>query len=368
MPIRSASPLGGSPNSSTHSTIFDRVSPSTKSSPRPESPRPSVAAHKRAVSESSRRFRGAFSRAQLIAPLSLWIALSSAGCVDLTPPWKVRIFDASEGAGGGGGGAGNGFTSDVASAGDPVVSAVDADEPAVDVPSWALSPPDAPFVDAQENPGTGGTTSVDASTSLDSEGASGVDARGTGGSPPGTGGHSGGNTGTAGSLGTGGGTTAGAGGASKGGASGTGGPPVGTGGRAPAVGGAGSGGTSGTGGVSGVGGSTTIATCAGVDSAGICWYLGDTGSSCVQVCASHGGLSPDAAAYVGSKAQGGSVEKCGQVLKLLGVSNSPSSATLPGGLGFGCCVYKSETWWLSSPDFSPTASMSGIQEVCGCSN
>ena len=91
MPIRSASPLGGSPNSSTHSTIFDRVSPSTKSSPRPESPRPSVAAHKRAVSESSRRFRGAFSRAQLIAPLSLWIALSSAGCVDLTPPGKYAF-------------------------------------------------------------------------------------------------------------------------------------------------------------------------------------------------------------------------------------------------------------------------------------
>ena len=363
MPIRSASPLGGSLNSSTHSTIFVRVSPSTKTSPSPEPSRPSVAAHKRAVSEDARRFRGAFSRFQLVALLSLLI-----GCVDLTPPWKVPNFDASEGAGGGGGGAGTDFTSDVASASDPVVSEEDADEPAADVPSGALSPPDAPFADAQENPGTGGTTSVDASASLDLEGASGVDASGTGGSPLGTGGGPGGNTGTAGSLGTGGSTTAGAEGTSKGGASGTGGSPVGTGGRGPVVGGSSAGGTSGAGGASGVGGNTTAATCAGVASAGICWYLGDAGTSCVQVCASHGGLSPDAAAYVGSKTQGGSVEKCGQVLKLLGASDSPTSATLPGGLGFGCCVYIGAAWWLSSPDFSPTASMGGLQEVCGCSN
>ena len=120
---------------------------------------------------------------------------------------------------------------------------------------------------------------------------------------------------------------------------------------------------------------STVATlCEGLLHAGICWYLGPEGSSCQQVCASHGESAPDAASHVGTAAQGGSLAECTAILGLLGVNGAPTSATRSDGLGLGCHVYRSgilllqtsKSYWLTSPDFSATASQSSSTLACGC--
>ena len=108
--------------------------------------------------------------------------------------------------------------------------------------------------------------------------------------------------------------------------------------------------------------------CEGLGIGGICWYLGPANSSCQQVCASHGQPAPAAATYVGSTRQGGGLIKCALLLGLLGVSGTPQIGTRTDGLGFGCHLFTQDgsTYWLSSPDFSVTASGATARLVCGC--
>ena len=152
--------------------------------------------------------------------------------------------------------------------------------------------------------------------------------------------------------------------ASTGGSSSTGSPDAGSGGDIGAPVDAGAGSDRGT-----------VATmCEGLLHAGICWYLGPEGSSCQQVCTSHGEPAPDAASHVGTNAQGGSLAECTAILGLLGVSGAPTSATRSDGLGLGCHVYRSgvlllqtnKPYWLASPSFSATASQSSSTLACGC--
>lgn len=135
-----------------------------------------------------------------------------------------------------------------------------------------------------------------------------------------------------------------------------------TGGGAAVTGG--QGGVAGFGGASG--GTTTVTACAGVSYASICWYLGASGSSCLQVCAPHGQVAPNLANFVGSAAQGGSVTQCAAILALLGVSQNPVEGIGVDGFGIGCNVLNGVAWWLSSPAFSTSASYASARIVCGC--
>ena len=189
----------------------------------------------------------------------------------------------------------------------------------------------------------------------------------TGGAPA-TGGAlaTGGELATGGALATGGVTT------SQTGQPGTGGiPSQGGGGTTPTTTGGQAGHSTqapGSGGVPGTGGTTGSAiTCSGSSQTGICWYLGSSGSSCQQTCASHGQTAPEAAAQIGTSKQGGSLAKCASLLDLLGVTATPGPATRSDGRGLGCHVSQSSVaYWLSTPDFSTSASLSGYRLVCGC--
>lgn len=112
--------------------------------------------------------------------------------------------------------------------------------------------------------------------------------------------------------------------------------------------------------------SSDAASCSGSLRAGICWYLGPDGSSCQQVCTSHGAVAPGAASHVGTTAQGGSLAECGILLGLLGVTGTPANGTRSDGLGLGCHIYGTVLWWLSSPAFDATASHASARLVCGC--
>ena len=115
----------------------------------------------------------------------------------------------------------------------------------------------------------------------------------------------------------------------------------------------------------GTDGSTAPTACSGALYQGICWYLGPQGSSCQAVCASHGQAAPNAASYVGTTAQGGSLAKCGLVLGLLGITGTPSANI--GLAGLGCFVRANGTLlWQSFADFSATASQANAKLVCGC--
>lgn len=146
-----------------------------------------------------------------------------------------------------------------------------------------------------------------------------------------------------------------------------------TGGRASSGGATsmtGSGGTSNGGassrGTGGTSNSATSSACVGAAYDGSCWYLGASGSGCDDVCAAHGQMASTMASSVGTAAQGGSLQKCSTLLRLLGVSANPSEGTRNDGLGLGCHVYQNVAWWLTSPTFSPTASMGSTRRVCGC--
>jgi len=187
-----------------------------------------------------------------------------------------------------------------------------------------------------EGPGTGGN--------IPGTGGTGSSALGTGGSSLGTGGVGGVGSGLGGAAGSGRVTTGGQAGAGVGGAQ---------------TGGAGSADA----GLAGAAGNS----CSGASHGGVCWYLGSAGSSCRQVCGAHGQPSTAAAAHVGSTKQGGNAAECGVLLRLVGISGTPSASSRTDGLGFGCHIFDNGTlWWLSSPDFSVTVSRAEVRLVCGC--
>jgi hypothetical protein len=124
----------------------------------------------------------------------------------------------------------------------------------------------------------------------------------------------------------------------------------------------GSGGTS-TGGRSS---GTSEPACAGVRSAGICWYLGVSGASCDETCTVHGGTAPGTASFVGTPFQGGSLNECATILLALGESIAPMEGVRYDGLGVGCHIYDGVPWWLSSPNFNSSAWQVNTRLVCGC--
>jgi hypothetical protein len=99
----------------------------------------------------------------------------------------------------------------------------------------------------------------------------------------------------------------------------------------------------------------------------ICWYLGDPGQSCQEVCESRGGYHEDTPQYVGTTGQGGSIEECNAIFDALGYLSTVNEGYRGDGLGLGCHRWNDGVlWWLESPDFDPGDGTGGAQLVCGC--
>jgi hypothetical protein len=108
-----------------------------------------------------------------------------------------------------------------------------------------------------------------------------------------------------------------------------------------------------------------FACLAGRELGGFCWFLGALNQSCEGVCAAHGGFVPSLA-YVGSRAQGGSLSRCDAVLTLLTTEGVTQSGYREDGRGVGCHLFDGGRWWLSSPSFSATAYYLSTQQACSC--
>jgi hypothetical protein len=89
--------------------------------------------------------------------------------------------------------------------------------------------------------------------------------------------------------------------------------------------------------------------CEGARVLGLCWYLGEPGSSWRQTCAAHGGVDERAAQHVGTPSQGGSLTECGQVMSALGHA-APLASAFRSDVGLGCHVWSDgRTYWLDDP-------------------
>lgn len=113
--------------------------------------------------------------------------------------------------------------------------------------------------------------------------------------------------------------------------------------------------------------------CAGTLSDGVCWSLGELGQSCDAVCATRGGVDARSAAWIGTPAQGGSLQVCAALLEALGApfSTGPLEGFREDALGFGCHLFvdaagETSAWWLNAPDFSSAVSNPNARLVCGC--
>jgi hypothetical protein len=102
---------------------------------------------------------------------------------------------------------------------------------------------------------------------------------------------------------------------------------------------------------------------------GLCWYFSPVATSCRTTCTDHGGLDERATAYVGSSAQGGSLESCKAVLGALGASTDVIAGTRPDKLGLGCHQWTTGvTYWLNGlgQGFNPDDSGINAKLACGC--
>ncbi len=116
------------------------------------------------------------------------------------------------------------------------------------------------------------------------------------------------------------------------------------------------------------GGASPVWGCEGVTHRGACWYLGELGQSCDEVCEEHGGYSERTASSVGTEAQGGSVETCATVLDVLGWPGEVESGSRSDGQGLGCHVFGTDLalWWLRSPDLDAAALHEKAMRACIC--
>ena len=340
-------------------------------------------------------------------------AILVSSCVDLTPPWRqstgaggagrnsgfdggvTSVDGGNQGTGGmvatdGTGEAGDDWPGDVAGgiSGDGSGDGV-ADEPTRGPETASGSVRDT-AVDENADVaiggagGAGGRVEVGMGAGGSGAGGTETDTTGTqtgGGGTAGTGGMwgTGGSPANGGSMGSGGipstgGAWATGGNPATGGSTGTGGliatgGTSATGGVAATGGMVATGGNPSTGGATGTGGSSSVA-CSGVLYSRICWYLATSGGSCAQACANHGGPSSLAVSHVGTAAQGGSLAECATILSLLGVAGTVQNVTSTAGVGcsknIGTLGPGPGVYWCTTPDFSATASLTGVLPACGC--
>ncbi|HKU41503.1 MAG TPA: hypothetical protein VJR89_25275 [Polyangiales bacterium] len=112
---------------------------------------------------------------------------------------------------------------------------------------------------------------------------------------------------------------------------------------------------------------TSTRNCAdGVAFADACWYLGASGASCTQVCATRGG-NLNRATYTGTTAEGGSLSGCDAVLdRLIGAGDTMSGMRMDQ-KPLACHLYNGVRWWLASgPAYDATTSEPRAQLACSC--
>jgi len=342
----------------------------------------------------------------IVMVLTVSNAIHATGCVDLAPPWERARATGAGGTAGASGSGGDAIVVDGGRNGTGGMVAVDGtgeaggdgvDDVAVGTSGKDSDDgmPDKPMMGREAGSGLVDDAAINENDDVALGGGGG--AGGYGGVDGGAGGSiadpdamgsetgGGGTTGTGvmwrtgGAVGSGGvavigGTWATGGNPATGGATGTGGTwamggAATTGGIVATGGMWATGGSSATGGATGTGGSSSVA-CSGLLYSGICWYLASSGSSCTQACTGHGGPATLAAGHVGTAAQGGSLSECATLLSLLGVAGTVQGVESISGVG---CSKNTGTmgpgpglYWCTSPDFSPTASLSGVQPACGC--
>ena len=115
------------------------------------------------------------------------------------------------------------------------------------------------------------------------------------------------------------------------------------------------------------GASTGIdAGCEGEPSDGYCWYYGELGQNCNEVCGPHGGWDPGGTLYVGSNAP--DETRCGTLMSLMGVDSPLFPVTVISGGGEGC--YWIETYdqvhWESNVDTTENAAALNVRRPCAC--
>ncbi|WP_166142889.1 hypothetical protein [Methylosinus sp. RM1] len=118
--------------------------------------------------------------------------------------------------------------------------------------------------------------------------------------------------------------------------------------------------------------------------ASACYYLGDAGKSCSEVCTSArtlptttcsaavpytlGGIASDrvTSPYLGTPGQGGDVGRCDSVLAALQLPKAEAGTRINPQEGLGCHRYAPKSWWLLKPDTTAASSAPGAQRICGC--
>lgn len=108
--------------------------------------------------------------------------------------------------------------------------------------------------------------------------------------------------------------------------------------------------------------------CAGSSVLGGCWYLGERGLSCEQVCADHGGFDPSSVELVGTRLQGGSLTNCAEALGALGVTGPVLAAARFDGEGVGCHRWGAFNYWLASSlsPFNESIAAYPAEIACAC--
>ena len=116
-----------------------------------------------------------------------------------------------------------------------------------------------------------------------------------------------------------------------------------------------------------------------------CYFLGQSGQSCDQVCSSQqtlpspsecsapltytrGGVGSSASTlpYLGTPQQGGQIDNCNELVTSFGYANAEGGTRNDPSEGLGCHVYPPKSWYLISPDTQNGAAAPGAERVCGC--
>ena len=99
-----------------------------------------------------------------------------------------------------------------------------------------------------------------------------------------------------------------------------------------------------------------------------CWYLGEIGENCIQVCADKGGANNATSTVTGTPSEGGTWWSCRNIFRKMGYSNDVGAAYRPIGenQGLGCHIWNETFWWLVTPDVNLNAVNAAAARVCAC--
>jgi hypothetical protein len=115
-----------------------------------------------------------------------------------------------------------------------------------------------------------------------------------------------------------------------------------------------------------------------------CYYLGEAGKSCSDVCSikralpipqcsqaityTRDGVASDRVTlpYLGTAKQGGDITKCNSLLALFNLPSAEAGTRINPVEGLGCHVFPPKSWWLIEPPTAASGASPGAERVCGC--